>query len=116
MDLLLAPIAENLTLPAATVAHRYGKILVEGASTEQDLYTHQLDNLFAVSLPAQKYISSFANYILSLPQKQRPTTAAYLTLDDFFTNPQVAEAQTLLENNGSGLKTVLYKLFRCRNN
>ncbi len=34
-----------------------------------------------------------------------------MKLDDFFTNPQVAEAQTLLENNGSGLKTVLYKSF-----
>lgn len=110
-DLLLAPIAEDLTRPAATVARRYGKILVEGASTEQDLYQHGLDNLFAVSLPAQKYISSFANYILSLPQKTRPTTAAYMTLDDFFTTPQVAEAQTLLENNGNGLKTVLYKSF-----
>ena len=111
VDLLFAPFAEALTLPAAIVAHQYGKVLVEGVSTEQDIYNHQLDNLFGVSLPAQQYIGTFSNYILSLPQAKRPTTAAYLSLDDNFTKPQIDEARQLLENNGTGLKTVSYKLY-----
>lgn len=113
VDLLFAPFSGDLTVPAAIVAHRFGYVMVEGAATEKATYQHGLDNLFAVSLPAEHYITSFANFILSLPQAQRPTTAAYVTSNDPFTEPQVAAARDLLENNGQpgGLDSVLYRTF-----
>lgn len=113
VDLLFAPFSGDLTVPAAIVAHRYGYVMVEGAATEKNTYLHGLDNLFAVSLPAEHYITSFANFILSLPQSQRPTTAAYVTSNDTFTEPQVSTARDLLENNGQPgkLDTVLYRTF-----
>lgn len=74
VNLLFAPFSGMLTVPAATVAKRYGYAMIEGAATEKDTFQHGLTNLFAVSLSAQRYLSTFATYILSLPQSQRPTT------------------------------------------
>jgi len=113
VDLLFAPFSGDLTVPAAIVAHRFGYVLVEGAATEAATYQHGLDNLFAVSLPAEHYITSFSNFILSLPQQVRPTKAAYVTSNDAFTEPQVTTAKTLLENGGQagGVQTVLFTTF-----
>ena len=108
VDLLFAPFSGDLTVPAAIVAKRYGYPFVEGAATEKATYLHGLDNLFAVSLPAEKYITSFADFILSIPSAQRPRTAAYVTSNDTFTQPQVQAAQALLER---GVSTVLYKAY-----
>ena len=54
-------------------------------------------------------MKSFVDFILSLPQAQRPHTVAYATSDDFFTQPQVDTAKTLLEKGG--VKTALYDLY-----
>lgn len=112
-NLLFAPFSGDLTVPAATVAHRFNYAMVEGAATEKGTFTHGLDNLFAVSLPAEHYITSFSNFILSLPKGMRPTTAAYVTSDDPFTQPQVLAARNLLEYNGlpGGVNTVVYNTY-----
>jgi len=48
-------------------------------------------------------------YILSLPQAERPKTAAYATEDDPFTQPQIDRARALLE--AGGVKTASYQVY-----
>ena len=72
-----------------------------------------LTNLFAVSLSATAYFTSFVNYVLSLPPQIRPKTAAYATSDDAFTQPQIDHAQQLLEQGG--ITTVLHEVYPAEN-
>ena len=109
VNLLFAPFSGMLTVPAATVAKRYGYAMIEGAATEKDTFEHGLNNLFAVSLSAQHYLTTFALYILSLPQQERPTTVAYATSNDTFTQPQVDAVKQLLDANG--VHSVLYTTY-----
>lgn len=100
VDLLFAPFSSLLTKPAAKIANRYGYAFPEGAGTAPSVFGLGLTNLFCVSLPASQYLTSFANYILAIPQQQRPKTAVYATADDPFAQPPVAQAQHLLEQGG----------------
>ena len=69
VDLLFAPFSSLLTKPAAKIANRYGYAFPEGAGTAPSVFALGLKNLFCVSLPASQYLTSFANYILALPQQ-----------------------------------------------
>jgi branched-chain amino acid transport system substrate-binding protein len=52
---------------------------------------------------------TFAQWVASLPASQRPKTAAYATVNDPFTQPQIPVAQSILQ--GAGVKTVSSKVF-----
>ena len=54
-------------------------------------------------------MNGFTQYILSLPASERPTTAAYATEDDPFTQPMIDQAKKLLE--AGGIKTVDYQVY-----
>lgn len=104
VDLTFGPFSSLLTKPASAVANRYGYALIEGAGIGPSVFNRGLHNLFCVSLSADRYLSTFANYILSLPQAERPTTAVYAAADDPFAQPPVGDAQQVLEQGG--IKTV----------
>jgi branched-chain amino acid transport system substrate-binding protein len=108
-DLVFGPFSTLLTKPASLVANRYGYAMVEGAGGGPSVFTRGLHNVFDVSLPVANNLTSFTQYIMSLPPGQRPTTAAYATEDDPFTQPQVDLARKLLEQGG--LKTVSYQVY-----
>jgi len=108
-QLVFGPFSSLLTKPASVVAHRYGYAFPEGAGGGPSVFTQGLNNLFDVSLPVANNLNSFATYILSLPASERPTTAAYATQDDPFTQPQIDTARKLLE--AGGVKTVFYKVY-----
>jgi branched-chain amino acid transport system substrate-binding protein len=108
-DLVFGPFSTLLTKPASVVANRYGYALVEGAGGGPSVFTQGLNNVFDVSLPVANNLNSFAAYILALPTAQRPTTAAYATEDDPFTQPQVDLAKSLLE--AGGVKTASYQVY-----
>src|SRR6266581_2023691 len=91
-DLVLGPFSTLLTKPASLVASRYGYAFVEGAGGGPSVFTQGLHNLFAVSPPVVSQLNGFTSYILSLPASQRPTTAAYATEDDPFTQPMIDTA------------------------
>src|SRR5260221_9662898 len=105
-DLVFGPFSTLLTKSASVVANRYGYAMLEGAGGGPSVFTRGLHNLFDVSAPVANLLVSFTQYILSLPASQRPTTAAYATQNDPFTQPQVDLARQLLENGG--VKTVYY--------
>jgi branched-chain amino acid transport system substrate-binding protein len=108
-DLLFGPFSTLLTKPSSVVANRYGYALVEGAGGGPSVFTQGLNNVFDVSLPVANNLTSFVQYILSLPAAQRPTTAAYATEDDPFTQPQVDLAKQQLE--AGGVKTSSYQVY-----
>jgi branched-chain amino acid transport system substrate-binding protein len=109
VDLILGPYSTLLTKPAAVVANRYGYPMIEGAGGGPSIFTQGLHNLFDVSPPIANQLTSFAQYILSLPASQRPTTAAYATQDDPFAQPMVDNARKLLEQGG--VQTVSYQVY-----
>ena len=109
VDVLFGPFSTKLTKPASVVAARYGYAMIEGAGGGPSVFTQGLHNLFDVSPPVANLLVSFTQYILSLPVGQRPTTAAYATQDDPFTQPQVDTAKQLLEQGG--VKTVSYQVY-----
>jgi branched-chain amino acid transport system substrate-binding protein len=108
-QLIFGPFSSLLTVPAARIAQRYGYAFVEGAGGAPSVFGAGLHNVFDVSVPVKNNLVTFAQWVASLPPSKRPKTAAYVTVDDPFTQPQLPEAQKILE--GAGVKTVLNKVF-----
>jgi branched-chain amino acid transport system substrate-binding protein len=109
VDLVLGPYSTLLTKPASVVANRYGYALIEGAGGGPSVFTQGLHNVFDVSLPVANNLDSFGKYMLSLQAETRPTTVAYATEDDPFTQPQVDRVRAALEK--AGLKTVSNQVY-----
>jgi branched-chain amino acid transport system substrate-binding protein len=108
-DLVFGPFSTLLTKPASVVANRYGYAMVEGAGGGPSVFTRGLNNVFDVSLPVANNLVAFANYIETLPASQKPTSIAYATEDDPFTQPQIDTAKALFEKQG--IKTASYQVY-----
>ena len=108
-SLIFGPFSSLLTVPAARIAQRYGYAFVEGAGGAPSVFGAGLTNVFDVSIPVKDDLVTFADWVASLPASQRPKTAAYATVNDPFTQPQLPVAQKILE--AAGVKTVLNKVF-----
>jgi branched-chain amino acid transport system substrate-binding protein len=108
-DIVFGPFSTKLTAPASVVAHRFGYAMLEGAGGGPSVFTQNLNNIFDVSPPVANLLVSFTQYLLSLPVGQRPTTAAYATQNDPFTQPQVDTARALLEKGG--ITTASYQVY-----
>jgi branched-chain amino acid transport system substrate-binding protein len=107
--LVFGPFSTLLTVPSARIAARYGYAFVEGAGAGPAVFGQGLKNVFSVQIPIKNDLQNFAQWVASLPSAQRPKTAAYATVDDPFTQPQIPVAQKILE--AAGVKTVLSKVF-----
>lgn len=99
-NLVFGPFSTLLTKAAAPITQQYGYAFLEGAGGAPSVFNNGWTNVFDVSLPVANNLVTYAYYILSLPQNQRPKTAAYLTSDDPFTYPQVELARKMLEHAG----------------
>jgi branched-chain amino acid transport system substrate-binding protein len=108
-QLVFGPFSSLLTVPAARIASRYGYAFIEGAGGAPSVFGNHLTNLFDVSVPVKDALVTFAQWVASLPPSQRPKTAAYATVNDPFTQPQIPVAQQILQ--AAGVKTVLNKVF-----
>jgi branched-chain amino acid transport system substrate-binding protein len=108
-QLVFAPFSTLLTVPAARVAERYNYAMVGGADGGPTVFSSGLKNVFDVSIPVKNNLVTFADWIASLPASKRPKTAAYVTVNDPFTQPQLPVAQAILKK--AGVKTVLSKVF-----
>jgi branched-chain amino acid transport system substrate-binding protein len=109
VNLLFGPFSSLLTGPSVQVAHRYGFAFVEGAGGAPSVFATKLSDLFDVSLPVAASLLPLVNYLTSLPPSQRPTTAAFPTSNDPFTQPQIQFAQQRLA--AAGIKSVYSKVF-----
>jgi branched-chain amino acid transport system substrate-binding protein len=108
-QLVFAPFSTLLTVPAARVAARYGYAMVGGSDGGPTVFSAGLKNVFDVSIPVKSNLVTFAQWVASLPKAKRPKTAAYVTVDDPFTQPQIPLAQKILKK--AGVKTVVDKVF-----
>ena len=108
-QLIFGPFSSLLTVPAARIAQRYGYAFVEGAGGAPSVFGAGQHNVFDVSIPVKDNLVTFAQWVASLPPSKRPKTAAYATVNDPFTQPQLPVAQKILE--AAGVKTVLNKVF-----
>jgi branched-chain amino acid transport system substrate-binding protein len=106
---VFGPFSTLLTAPSARVAARYGYAFVEGAGGAPAVFTQGLHNVFDVSVPVKLNLVTWAQWVASLPASQRPKTAAYATVDDPFTSPQIPAAQSILK--AAGVRTVYSKVF-----
>ena len=109
VSLTFGPFSSLLSLPAAKAVSRYGYALVEGAGGAPSVFQANLHNLFDVSLPVANDLVPFAKWITSLPKATRPTTVAYVTSNDPFTQPQVTTIIPTLAK--AGIKTVYNHVF-----
>jgi branched-chain amino acid transport system substrate-binding protein len=113
VNFVIGPFNDPQTIAGAQVAAHHNFAFLEGIGTGPEVFTNNLTNLFAVSLSATAYFTSFVHYILSLPTALRPKTAAYATSNDPFTMPQIEHARTLLEQGG--ITTVLNEVYPAEN-
>ncbi|MEA2147923.1 MAG: branched-chain amino acid transport system substrate-binding protein, partial [Solirubrobacteraceae bacterium] len=108
-QLVFGPFSTLLTVPSARVAARYGYAFVEGAGGGPAVFGQGLHNVFDVTVPVKNGLVTWAQWVASQPAAQRPKTAAYATVNDPFTQPQIPVAQAILQ--AAGVKTVLNKVF-----
>jgi branched-chain amino acid transport system substrate-binding protein len=108
-NLVFGPFSSLLTLPAAQAVRRYGYAMVEGAGGAPSVFDAKLPNVFDVALPVANSLVPFANWVSSLPKSQRPKSAAYVTSNDPFTQPQIPVAQKIMAK--AGIKTVYSSVF-----
>jgi branched-chain amino acid transport system substrate-binding protein len=106
-QLVFGPFSSLLTTPSSKVVARYGYAFVEGAGGAPSVFGQGLNNVFDVSVPVATNLYAFAKYIAALPKSERPKTAAYPTVDDPFTQPQLPPAEKILQ--AAGVKTVYSK-------
>jgi len=108
--LVFGPFSSLLTIPASTVTDRYGYAFPEPAGGGPKVFAQGLHSIFFVQPAAvEDNLVSYTKWLLSLPSGQKPTTAAYATQDDPFTQPQVDKAKSLLE--AGGVSTASYKVY-----
>jgi branched-chain amino acid transport system substrate-binding protein len=100
VDLTLGPFSSLLTVPAATVANKYGFAMTAGSATAPTVYAASLPNLFSTSAPVATQMEPFANWVVTLPPGQRPKSAAYAMVDDPFADPPVEQVQSILSKAG----------------
>src|SRR3954451_3949136 len=110
VDLLLGTFSSLLNFPASAVAEKNGMLYVEPAGGAPKMFDRGFTRLFfAQQATAPHQADVFVDYIKSLPEDQRPKTAAYPTQDDPFTRPVIESMQQQLE--ALGVKTVYSEVY-----
>jgi branched-chain amino acid transport system substrate-binding protein len=110
VNVVLGPFSSLLTAPSAQLANRYGYAFVEPAGGAPSVFAAKLRNLFFVQQASViKQGAVFADYILSLPAKERPKTAAYPTLDDPYAAPIADYIRARFQ--AAGIRTVYYSTY-----
>ena len=110
VDLVLGTFSSLLNFPASAVAEKQGYVYVEPAGGAPDMFSRGFEYLFfAQPATAPHQADVFVDWIESLPEAERPKTAAYPTQDDPFTRPVIESMQEQLE--GIGVKTVYSSVY-----
>lgn len=105
VDLLLGTFSSLLNLPASAVAEKNKMVYVEPAGGAEEMFSRGFTYLFfAQQATAPQQADLFVQYILGLPENERPKTAAYPTQDDPFAAPVIDSIRAQLE--AGGIETV----------
>jgi branched-chain amino acid transport system substrate-binding protein len=110
VDLLLGTFSSLLNFPASAVAEKNGMLFVEPAGGAPDMFSRGFKYLiYAQPALAPQQADVFVDWIKSLPEADRPKTAAYPTQDDPFARPVIESMQKQLED--AGVETVYSKTY-----
>jgi branched-chain amino acid transport system substrate-binding protein len=110
VDLVLGTFSSLLNYPASAVAEKNGMVFVEPAGGAPKMFERGFKNLFfAQPATAPHQADVFVEYLTSLPEADRPKTAAYPSQDDPFAAPVIESMQKQLE--GLGVKTVYSSVY-----
>ena len=110
VDLVLGTFSSLLNYPASAVAEKNGMVFVEPAGGAPDMFTRGFEYLFfAQPATAPRQADVFVEWIESLPEAERPKTAAYPMQDDPFARPVIESMQEQLE--GLGIETVYSEVY-----
>jgi branched-chain amino acid transport system substrate-binding protein len=104
VDLTLAPFSSLLTIAAAQTTNKLGKALVAGSASAPGVFGLHYSSLFSTNVPVSAQLVPFARWVLGLPGRQRPATAAYAMVNDPFADPPVLTVQGILSR--AGIRTV----------
>jgi branched-chain amino acid transport system substrate-binding protein len=110
VDLVVGPFSSFLVIPTSEVAARYGYAFVEPAGGAPDVFNRGLTNIFfAQPAAGSAQAVPFVDYILSLPEDQRPKSFAIVTQDDPFTVGVMEGVRTAL--TAAGINLVFDELY-----
>jgi branched-chain amino acid transport system substrate-binding protein len=110
VPLILGTFSSLLNFPASTVAENNEMVLIAPAGGSPRIFEPEPKYyFFAQQATAPRQAEPFVNYILSLPEAERPKTAAYVTQDDPFAAPVISSMQELLE--AAGIETVYSEIY-----
>lgn len=105
VDLVLGTFSSLLNYPASAVAEKNGMLYVMPAGGAPRIFERGFKYLiYAQPAIAPKQADVLVEWIKSLPESERPKTAAYPTQDDPFTRPVIESVQAGLE--ALGVQTV----------
>ncbi|MEV6587114.1 amino acid ABC transporter substrate-binding protein [Streptomyces acidicola] len=101
VDLVFGPFSTRLVVPSARVAEEYGMLFVEPAGAAPEVFTQGFENLFyAAPAVADDHYNHLADYILAMPESERPRTVAYAAMDDPFAQGTAYGLKDKLEKGG----------------
>lgn len=101
VDLVFGPFSTRLVVPSARVAQEYGMLFVEPAGAAEEVFEQGFDNLFyAAPAIANDHYNNLADYLLALPEDDRPETAAVASMDDPFAQGTAYGLRDKLEEAG----------------
>jgi branched-chain amino acid transport system substrate-binding protein len=102
VDLLLGTFSSLLNLPASAAAERNRMLYIEPAGGAPEIFERdfQYGPFFTQQATADHQGDLFAEYVLGLPEDERPKTAAYPVLDDPFALPVIEAMRAKLEEGG----------------
>lgn len=101
VDLVFGPFSTRLVVPSARVSQEYGMLFVEPAGAAEEVFEQGFDNLFyAAPAVANDHYNNLADYLLALPEGERPETAAVASMDDPFAQGTAYGLRDKLEAGG----------------
>ena len=110
VDLVFGPFSSRLVLASARVVDEYGMLFVEPAGASEEIFQAGYTNLFyAAPAVANDHYNYLFDYIMELPEDQRPQTAAYATMDDPLAQGTAYGLKEKLEE--AGIETVVDEVY-----
>jgi len=110
VDMVLGPFSSRLVLAAADVAERNDMLFIEPAGAAPEIFEQGFENLFyAAPAVADTHYNYLFEYIMALPEAERPSTVAYAVLDDPFAQGTAYGLKTQLED--AGFETVADEVY-----
>jgi branched-chain amino acid transport system substrate-binding protein len=101
VDLLLGTQSSLLNIPASTVAERAGMLFICASCASPEMFNRGFEfSFFSQQALASEQGAAFADWIIGLPEGERPQKVAYPSLDDPFATPAVEGVRKKLEAAG----------------